>query len=78
MLAPHKTSTAFYYLGGQVSPLLGDQGLTQGSLQTSCGAEERAGCVCREEDHLHACWHLPSLSLWSPARRTIDSDLNWE
>lgn len=78
MLASPKVSAAFYYLGAQVSPLLGHQSLTLGSLQTSCGAEERAACSCREKEHLHACWHLWCLCLWSPARRTKDIDLYWE
>lgn len=40
MLASLKTSTAFYYLGARVSPVVGEQGLTQGCPQTCCGAGE--------------------------------------
>lgn len=72
---PPKTSTAFCYLGARVSLLFGDQDLTQPPLQTYGCAEERAAHVCREKDHLSACPHLRSLWLWSPARRTEDTDL---
>lgn len=76
MLASLKTSTAFYYLGARVSPVVGEQGLTQGSPQTCCGAgEELVVSAGRRITCMPAGTCAPCL--WSPARRTIDTDLYW-
>lgn len=55
MLAPHKTSTTFYYSGTQVSPLLGDQGLTQASLQTSSGKLVGKSWLCLQGEGSPVC-----------------------
>lgn len=74
MLAPCKTSTAFYYLGTQVSPLLGDPGFSTNLLW----CRGKSWLCLQGEGSPASCWHLWSLCLRSPARRTIDADLDWE